>query len=61
MKKTWLYKKLEHLHENSITGNDFKSGFLTNILNIIITPLLGISLAVLGLLSSLLLPLAYEP
>jgi hypothetical protein len=58
MKNTWLYKKLEYLHiEVSIIDNSFKSGFFTNILNIIIAPLLGIIISILGLLSSLLLPL----
>jgi hypothetical protein len=58
MKNTWLYKKLERLHtENSIISNDFKSGFFTNIINIIIVPLVGITIINLGLLSILLLPL----
>lgn len=58
MKNTWLYKKLEHLHqENSFFEGVIKSGFLENIANIFIVPASGFCLIVVGLLSSLLLPL----
>lgn len=58
MKNTWLYKRLECLQENAaITDDKFKSGFLTNILNIFIVPIIGLCITFSGLLSFLLLPL----
>lgn len=58
MKNTWLYKKLEYLHkEIFVIENVCKSGLLSNILNFIIIPIMGIFITILGLLSILLLPL----
>lgn len=58
MKNTWLYEKLEKLIRNdSIFNGEFKSNFLENIVNIILLPLIGLTLMFLALLSILLLPL----
>lgn len=58
MKEIWLYKWLEHLHEEiSLCNKQHQSGFVENIINIIIAPLAGLFMIIVGLLSSLLLPL----
>jgi len=58
MKKTWFYEWLEHNHQDlSFFGGKYKSGLVENLLNITIVPLMGFSCIIVGLLSSLLLPL----
>lgn len=58
MKQTLLYEWLEHKHQEiSVFNGAYKSGFLENLGNIIIIPIVGFFTIFVGLLSSLLLPL----